>query len=134
MEDEKIKAVNQWPKPKLVKDIQIFLGFANFYWQFIQDFSCIAAPLTSMLKTIESIESIKNSKEIKGKAGGNSIISGGEVTNQINPTRRKKQAKTTKSRNLVKSKNLDFFLNSRNKEVGTDFFTPKARLAFTQLR
>jgi hypothetical protein len=32
------------------KDIQIFLGFANFYQYFIKNFSRIAVPLTSMLK------------------------------------------------------------------------------------
>ena len=31
-------------------DIQVFLGFANFYRRFIKGFSKIAAPLTSMLK------------------------------------------------------------------------------------
>ena len=62
---------------------------------------------------------------------GNSIIGGGEATNQTNFIKRKNQAKTTKSKILVKSKNHDFLLNSRNKEVGTGFFTPKARLAFT---
>ena len=30
IEDEKIKAVEQWPEPKSVRDIQVFLGFANF--------------------------------------------------------------------------------------------------------
>ena len=31
MEDERIRAVEQWPEPKSVRDIQVFLGFANFY-------------------------------------------------------------------------------------------------------
>ena len=35
MEDERIEAVKQWPEPQSVQDIQVFLGFANFYWQFI---------------------------------------------------------------------------------------------------
>ena len=25
-----------WPEPKSVRDIQVFLGFAKFYWQLIQ--------------------------------------------------------------------------------------------------
>ena len=44
--------VKKWSKLKLVQDIQVFLGFTNFYWQFIQGFSKIAAPFISMLKTI----------------------------------------------------------------------------------
>ena len=54
MEDERIKAVRNWPEPKLVQDIQIFIGFANFYRRFIWDFSRIVAPLTSMLKITKS--------------------------------------------------------------------------------
>ena len=54
MEAERIEVVRKWPEPKSVRDIQVFLGFANFYWQFIQGFSKIAAPLTSMLKTTRS--------------------------------------------------------------------------------
>ncbi len=51
MEEEQIKAVRDWPESQSVCDIQVFLGFANFYRQFIQEFSMLAAPLTSMLKT-----------------------------------------------------------------------------------
>ena len=35
MEEERIDAVKNWPKPKSVRDIQVFLGFANFYCRFI---------------------------------------------------------------------------------------------------
>ena len=31
MEQEKIKAVKEWKMPMKVKDIESFLGFANFY-------------------------------------------------------------------------------------------------------
>lgn len=51
MEEERIEAVKAWPEQKSISDIQVFLGFANFYRRFIQGFSKIAAPLTSMLKT-----------------------------------------------------------------------------------
>ena len=35
MEVEKIEVVKKWPKLKSVQDIQVFLGFTNFYQQFI---------------------------------------------------------------------------------------------------
>ena len=54
IEAKRIEVVKEWPEPKSVWDIQVFLGFANFYRQFIQGFSKIAAPLTSMLKTTVS--------------------------------------------------------------------------------
>ena len=54
MEAERIEVVKEWPEPKSVRDIQVFLGFANFYRRFIQGFNKIVAPLTSMLKTTVS--------------------------------------------------------------------------------
>ena len=54
IDDERIKAVRNWPEPKSVRDIQVFIGFANFYWRFIRGFSRITAPLTSMLNTTGS--------------------------------------------------------------------------------
>ena len=69
MEEEKIQAVKTWPEPKSIRDIQVFLGFANFYRRFIQGFSKIAAPLTSMLKTTTSSPA---DAERTPKAPGNS--------------------------------------------------------------
>uniref|UniRef100_A0A669C7S5 Reverse transcriptase domain-containing protein n=1 Tax=Oreochromis niloticus TaxID=8128 RepID=A0A669C7S5_ORENI len=42
----KVKAVLEWPAPPNRKQLQRFLGFANFYRRFIRDFSKIASPLT----------------------------------------------------------------------------------------
>src|SRR5271165_6990236 len=46
MAPDKVETVLAWPTPESVKDIQAFLGFANFYRRFIKDFSRIAHPLT----------------------------------------------------------------------------------------
>ncbi len=51
IEEKQIKAVHDWSEPQSLRDIQVFLGFANFYYRFIQRFSRLAASLTSMLKT-----------------------------------------------------------------------------------
>jgi len=32
MEEEKVKRVLEWPTLKGVKDVQRFLGLANYYW------------------------------------------------------------------------------------------------------
>ena len=50
MKEEKMKGVLDWPTPKCVKNIQKFLGLANYYRQFIQDFTFIARPLHNMVK------------------------------------------------------------------------------------
>ncbi len=50
MDQGKVTAIMEWPIPQSVKELQRFLGFANFYWRFIKDFSLHTAPLTSMLR------------------------------------------------------------------------------------
>ena len=48
MSDDKVKIIQDWPEPKKVKDIQSFLGFANFYCWFIFNYSDIVIPLTHL--------------------------------------------------------------------------------------
>jgi hypothetical protein len=48
MDPEKIRAIMDWKYPTSVKGIRSFLGFANFYRDFIAGFSHIAAPLTAL--------------------------------------------------------------------------------------
>jgi len=53
MEKEKVKDVLDWPTLKCVKNIQKFLGLANYYCQFIQGFVSIARLLHDMVKKWE---------------------------------------------------------------------------------
>src|SRR6266581_4374156 len=48
MSTEKVKAIQDWPEPCKVKDVQSFLGFANFYQRFIHKYSDIVVPLTRL--------------------------------------------------------------------------------------
>ena len=48
MEQEKIKAIKEWKTLMKVKDMESFLGFANFYQRFIQNFSYMARPLNEL--------------------------------------------------------------------------------------
>ncbi len=50
MSKEKVQAVQEWPVPRNVKDVQAFLGFANFYRRFIEGFSKVCKPLTDLLR------------------------------------------------------------------------------------
>ena len=76
MEDEQIKVVKNWTELTSVRDIQVFIGFANFYQRFIQGFSRIAAPFTSILKTTGSFDNLApkvskaDANEIVGSGGG----------------------------------------------------------------
>lgn len=45
---EKIRALMEWPTPTTRKQLQQFLGFANFYRRFIKGFSSVVAPLTRL--------------------------------------------------------------------------------------
>lgn len=48
MAGDKIKVISDWPTPWKVKDVQSFLGFANFYRHFIYNYSDIVVPLTRL--------------------------------------------------------------------------------------
>ncbi|KAI2657226.1 Transposon Tf2-9 polyprotein [Labeo rohita] len=50
MDERKVNAVRNWPRPTTLIELQRFLGFANFYRRFIRGFSSVAAPLSSMVK------------------------------------------------------------------------------------
>ena len=135
MEDKRIEAVKQWPEPQLVRDIQVFLGFANFYRQFIQGFSWIAALLTSILKTAEPKKGgVGVGGDSRARRGGSKLderridddeVDGDEVDDEINDEGGTKVQKLSKSKSLSKSK----------KTVrSSEFLTPGAKQAFTELR
>ncbi len=72
MDDKKVQAVLDWPQPQTVKELQRFLGFANFYRRFIRNFSSIASPLTAMTKRNTSRlvwppEALLSFKELKAR-------------------------------------------------------------------
>ena len=134
MEDEKIKVVKNWPKPKFVRDIQVFFGFANFYQRFIQGFNKIARSLISMLKTSSLIGSstILQSIDVgdKDEVGEN----GGDKINLSN------LSALTRSTGAV-------YLNSGGAKRGggntkkgvkaargSDYLIPAAKKAFNHLR
>jgi hypothetical protein len=48
MSTRKVEAVRSWETPKNLKDVQRFLGFANFYRRFIKNFSGVARPITDL--------------------------------------------------------------------------------------
>jgi len=50
MEEEKVKGILNWLTPKKIKNIQKFLGPANYYQELIRDFMSIARLLYNLVK------------------------------------------------------------------------------------
>ena len=120
MKTKRIEIIKDWPQPKSACDIQVFLGFANFYPRFIYDFSKIAALLTSILKTTRlpdkpalskndnsksAFSKNDNSRPASKRNNGDSEIDGFGVS-ENNMKHAKKSRKLSK---LRKSKNKKTF-------------------------
>lgn len=50
MDPGKVKTIVDWEEPRSVKDIQSFLGFANFYRRIVARFSEVVRPLVEIIK------------------------------------------------------------------------------------
>ena len=119
MEEERIDVVKNWPEPKSMRDIQVFLGFANFYCCFIQGFSRIAASLTSMLRMSSTPTSVmqKSINLVDEFGGGN---------------RGENQAKTSVS--TKRPTRPDYPSFDHISHAVSNYLTPDAKKTFDQLR
>jgi len=50
MDPSKVSSILNWPTPSNIKDVQSFIGLANYYRRFIPGFATIARPLHKLLK------------------------------------------------------------------------------------
>ena len=50
MDEQKVKTIQDWPVPWQLKEVQSFLGFSNFYQQFIHNYSDVVNPLTCLIQ------------------------------------------------------------------------------------
>ena len=56
MDQEKIRTGLEWKEPATVKQVQFFLGIANFYHRFIQGYSKLTRSLTDLMKKSEKFD------------------------------------------------------------------------------
>ena len=52
---EKIECVQNWAVPCNIKQVQSFLGFANYYRRFVKDFAQVASPLTEARNLLSGV-------------------------------------------------------------------------------
>jgi hypothetical protein len=50
MDEDKIKAIRDWPTPKSITEIRNFHGLASFYRRFVKNFRTVIVPLTKIIK------------------------------------------------------------------------------------
>src|SRR5258706_1967681 len=75
MDPTKVSTIQDWPEPRKVRDVQAFLGFANFYQRFIHDYSEMTRPLNHLCKKsipwhfgVEEVKAFQDLKEAFGSA------------------------------------------------------------------
>ena len=118
MEEKRIDAVKKWTEPKSVHDIQVFLGFANFYRCFIQGFNRIAVLFTSMLKmSLTSTSVTQKSMNLVDEFGGGDC---GE-----------NEARTSAS--TKGPTRADYPSSDHVSHAVSNYLTPDAKKAFDQL-
>ena len=53
MKEDKMEGVLKWPTSQCMKDVRKFLGFANYYRQFVKDFAKVALPMNRLTRKDE---------------------------------------------------------------------------------
>ncbi|GJP39177.1 hypothetical protein CLOM_g23567 [Closterium sp. NIES-68] len=56
MDPSKIKPIQDWKPPTSIKELQAFLGLANYYRKSIQHFATITSPLSNLLRNTEGFD------------------------------------------------------------------------------
>ena len=109
--------MKNWPKPTSVRDIQVFIGFANFYWRFIQGFSRIVVLLTSILKITGLFE---ESASRAFRVDNNEVVRGGsgkanKTIMDSSKSKNEKSRKSTRMPNIGATKEPNFLIPNTKK-------------------
>jgi hypothetical protein len=60
----KVKEIMEWRVPTTVTEIRSFLGLVGYYWRFIEGFSKIAKPMTSLLEKEREFKGARSTKVV----------------------------------------------------------------------
>ena len=109
--------MKNWPELTSIRDIQVFINFANFYRRFIQGFSGIAALFTSMLKTTGLFD---KSASRAFRAGNNEVVGGGggradEMVVDLSKSKNEKSRKSMRVPNIRATGKPNFLTSDAKK-------------------
>jgi hypothetical protein len=62
MEQDKVKAIREWPAPTNITGVRSFLGLAGYYRKFVRNFSRIASAISELLHKNKRFEWRRSSK------------------------------------------------------------------------
>src|SRR5258708_26153005 len=83
----KTDAIKEWPALKNLRQLQQFIGFANFYWKFIEDWSKLCRGMNDLLKKDVkwhwNENTQKSFKLLKAQFEGASILIHADTTKQF---------------------------------------------------
>ena len=63
MDPVRVQTIQEWPEPTGYKDIQVFLGFCNFYRRFIYNYSAIVRPLVDLMTRAQAPPTLRTHPE-----------------------------------------------------------------------
>ena len=90
MTDEQVKVVKDWAVPTTTKEVESFLGFANYHREFVPKFAEIASPLYAITGKrqykweSEQVNKVKNSKRLMKSNRNSAVHQFSHIFNQVN--------------------------------------------------
>lgn len=63
---EKIRAVEEWRRPRTLTELRSFLGFASYYRRFVEGFARLAAPLHRVVGALQGSKKKRGSSSLEG--------------------------------------------------------------------